>query len=252
MGEVYKAIAAVMADMGEKGISKNRKNAQQGYAYRGIEDVLKVLNESLCNNGLVIIPEVLDRETLPMKTKSGGDCFYTRIRMAFNLICVSDGSLFQAITYGEAMDTGDKSHNKAMSVAYKYMAFQTFCIPTEGLQHDTEEFSHEIVIETPKPVAPVAVTSPPPKQLLDDPIADAIGILAGNLHQTCQALNIDNLKAKNLYFKQKGSQQPKGTGQPMLDYLSGLLAYLVDVQNRFNGVGGQLNATEREFLGLPL
>ncbi len=45
-------------------------------------------------------------------------------------------------TYGEAMDSGDKSTNKAMSAAYKYAAMQAFCIPTEG-DHDTENQTHE-------------------------------------------------------------------------------------------------------------
>lgn len=30
------------------------------------------------------------------------------------------------------MDTADKSTNKAMSAAYKYLCLQLFCIPTEG------------------------------------------------------------------------------------------------------------------------
>jgi hypothetical protein len=46
-------------------------------------------------------------------------------------------------TYGEAMDSGDKSTNKAMSAAYKYAAFQSFCIPTEG-DNDSENQTHEV------------------------------------------------------------------------------------------------------------
>lgn len=43
-----------------------------------------------------------------------------------------DGSRHTVSTFGEAMDSADKATNKAMSAAYKYMAMQTFCIPTEG------------------------------------------------------------------------------------------------------------------------
>jgi hypothetical protein len=42
------------------------------------------------------------------------------------------------------MDSGDKATNKAMSAAYKYMAFQTFAIPTEG-DNDADNHTHEIV-----------------------------------------------------------------------------------------------------------
>jgi hypothetical protein len=46
--------------------------------------------------------------------------------------------------YGEAANSGDKGLSVASSVAYKYMAFQTFAIPTEG-DHDPENHSPEFV-----------------------------------------------------------------------------------------------------------
>ena len=44
---------------------------------------------------------------------------------------------------GEAMDRSDKATNKAMSAAYKYACFQTFCIPTEG-DNDADFTTHEV------------------------------------------------------------------------------------------------------------
>jgi hypothetical protein len=52
--------------------------------------------------------------------------------MEFTLASAIDGSTTLAQMFGEAMDSGDKATNKAMSAAYKYMAMQVFCIPTEG------------------------------------------------------------------------------------------------------------------------
>jgi hypothetical protein len=54
-----------------------------------------------------------------------------------------DGSFVESITIGEAMDSGDKSMNKAMSTAYKYAFMQIFCIPTEE-DKDTENQTHEV------------------------------------------------------------------------------------------------------------
>jgi hypothetical protein len=45
--------------------------------------------------------------------------------------------------FGEAMDSGDKATNKAMSAAYKYMAMQEFCIPTEG-DNDADAATHQL------------------------------------------------------------------------------------------------------------
>jgi hypothetical protein len=41
------------------------------------------------------------------------------------------------------MDSGDKATNKAMSAAYKYAAFQTFAIPTEG-NPDADAETHQV------------------------------------------------------------------------------------------------------------
>lgn len=145
---VYAAIAAVSKDMSVQGISKDRKNLQgSGYNFRGIDDVLNALAPSLVTNGLVIVPRCLERESVERTTKSGGAIFYTTVKVEFDFIATSDGSKHTAVMYGEAMDTSDKSTNKAMSAAYKYAALQTFCIPTEA-DNDADASTHEVA---PKP-----------------------------------------------------------------------------------------------------
>jgi len=42
------------------------------------------------------------------------------------------------------MDSGDKATNKAMSIAYKYAAFQAFCIPTEETAIDADAEVHQV------------------------------------------------------------------------------------------------------------
>ena len=56
---------------------------------------------------------------------------YVTVKAEFDFICTDDGSTHTVTTFGEGSDAGDKATNKAMSIAYKYAAFQTFCIPTE-------------------------------------------------------------------------------------------------------------------------
>ena len=65
---------------------------------------------------------------------------------------------------GEAMDTGDKATNKAMSAAMKYALLQTFCIPTEEGGKDTEENSHEVKPSTPTARKPAPSKKPPAKK----------------------------------------------------------------------------------------
>ena len=52
------------------------------------------------------------------------------------------------------MDSGDKASNKAMSVAFKYAAFELFCIPTEEMV-DPDAETHEVKSKAPqKPAQP--------------------------------------------------------------------------------------------------
>lgn len=140
---VFEAIAAVMGDLAAEGISKSRRNSQQGYNFRGIDEVYNALSSVLAKHKLVITPRALARTCEERQTKSGGALFYVTVDMEFILTSAVDGSTVTARTFGEAMDSADKATNKAMSAAYKYMAMQQFCIPTEG-DNDADANTHDV------------------------------------------------------------------------------------------------------------
>lgn len=150
--KVYEAIAAVMAEMSATGIDKTRKNQQQGYSFRGIDDVYAALAPVLAKNRLCILPRVTSREAVEKPTRNGGVMVFTTLSVEFDLVSAEDGSKHTVCTMGEASDSGDKSTNKAMSAAYKYMAFQAFCIPLTGEDNDADFHSPDIVSKPAKPV----------------------------------------------------------------------------------------------------
>lgn len=129
---VYACIAKVSAELAHAGISKARKNQQQGYSFRGIDDVYNALAPILAKHGLVVLPRIISRTLTERESKSGGVLFNVVVEAEFDFVAAEDGSKHVARTFGEAMDSADKATNKAMSAAYKYAAFQAFCIPTEG------------------------------------------------------------------------------------------------------------------------
>ena len=145
---VYKAINAVQAALSKSGISKDRKNQQQGYNFRGIDDVYNVLSPMLAQHGLCILPRMLSRSCEERQTAKGGTLFYVTVEAEFDFVCAEDGSKHTVKTFGEAMDSGDKATNKAMSAAYKYAAFQAFAIPTEG-DNDADAYTHEVKAKAP-------------------------------------------------------------------------------------------------------
>lgn len=152
--KVYSAILSAMNDIGS--IGKHRKNAQQGYSFRGVDDVLNSLQPVLIKNNLLIIPNVISQNITEHPSKSGGTLFRVICEMKFSVVSVLDGSRLETTFIGEAMDSGDKATNKAMSTAYKYFAFQLFCIPTDEVK-DTETDSPEVAKKQhyQKPDAPI-------------------------------------------------------------------------------------------------
>lgn len=142
---VYKAINAVQSALAKTGITKNRTNTQgAGYKFRGIDDVYNAISPLLAEHGLCILPRVLNRVCEERQSKSGSALFYVTVEAEFDFVCAEDGSKHTVKTFGEAMDSGDKATNKAMSAAYKYAAFQAFSIPTEA---DNDADAHTHVVE---------------------------------------------------------------------------------------------------------
>jgi hypothetical protein len=145
--KVYQAINAVQLALCAEGISKSRKNSQQGYSFRGIDDIYNAVSPLLAAHNLCILPRVLSRECIERQTKSGSALFYVTCEVEFDFVCAEDGSKHTVKTYGEAMDSADKATNKAMSAAYKYAVMQAFAIPTDG-DNDADAHHHEVAPRT--------------------------------------------------------------------------------------------------------
>ncbi|CCY11632.1 putative uncharacterized protein [Clostridium sp. CAG:81] len=144
---IHESIAAVMAEIGA--IGKNSQNKQQGFMYRGVDAVINAINPALIKYKMYIVPEVLEYTCNERTTAKGGNLIYAICKMRYTFYA-EDGSCIPATVMGMGMDSGDKAMNKAMSVAFKYACFQTFCIPTEEMKDPDAE--------TPPPSKPAKPT----------------------------------------------------------------------------------------------
>ena len=141
---VYQLISAVAEELSNAGIKKTQRNNQgTGYNFRGIDDVYNAIGPLLAKHGLSILPRTLSRDCVERTSGQGRALFYVTVDMEFDFVSAHDGSKHTVKMYGEAMDSGDKATNKAMSAAYKYAMFQAFCIPTEG-DNDADSSTHEV------------------------------------------------------------------------------------------------------------
>jgi hypothetical protein len=128
MGEIYKKILDAMSEI--ECIGKGRTNSQQGFKFRGIDDMYNELHSILAKHRIFTTSEVLTEKSEERQTKTGGNLIYRILKIKFSFH-TDDGSFVTSEIIGEGMDSGDKASNKAMSVAHKYALIQIFCIPTE-------------------------------------------------------------------------------------------------------------------------
>ena len=170
MNGVYRAISRVTAELAKDGIAKNRKNTQQGFNFRGIDDIYNALAPHLAANQLSILPRILSREVTERATKAGSTLFYVVCEVEFDFVCAEDGSRHVVKVYGEAMDSADKGSNKAMSAAFKYACLQAFCIPTEGQDNDADATTHEVAPageQQPSAAKPAPQAQPKPQPVFN-------------------------------------------------------------------------------------
>ena len=139
---VYECIAAVSEEIAQTGIAKTHSNQAQGYKFRGIDDVYNALAPLIAKHKLVIMPRMITRSQTEKQTAKGGTLFAVVVEAEFDFVSATDSTQHTVKMFGEAMDSGDKATNKAMSAAFKYACFQTFCIPTEG-DNDADLNTHE-------------------------------------------------------------------------------------------------------------
>lgn len=158
-GQIYSLLPKIIGEISP--IAKARKNQQQGYNFRGVDDVYEALNGLLSKHGVTIVPRLVEQEESHWDNTKGNKVF--RVKTTFDYdIFGPDGSHVTSRIPSEAMDTGDKATPKALSMAFKYMAFQVFCIPIDE-KLDTENNTHEITgrYSAPSPASKPAATRAP-------------------------------------------------------------------------------------------
>ena len=165
MTTVHQAIGSIIADF--EGVGKNQRNKEQGYNFRGIDDVLKVLHPLMGTHGVFMVPDVLEREYEERVSKSGtvGHCCHLHVKFT---VYGPEGDSVELSTWGEGLDYGDKSTNKAATSAYKYALFELFAVsdPADDADHETPEGGRT---ESRSASRPATTTRRPPPRPQADP-----------------------------------------------------------------------------------
>lgn len=125
---IYELMGRILAEL--PAIGKDQHNTQQGFYYRGMDDVLNALNPILSKYGVFVVPDVIERLNGTRTTAKGGILYEVNLHVRFRFYGPA-GDFVEASGWGEGTDSGDKATNKAMTNALKYVLFQAFAISTE-------------------------------------------------------------------------------------------------------------------------
>jgi hypothetical protein len=139
---IYQRMADIMKDV--RAVDKTRKNEQQHFLFRGIDEVMNELHDVFAKHQVFVLPsvqkyEVESRAVVRATTGKTGVDTFIRATIAFRYI-TTDGSYVETVNVGEACDSGDKAMNKAQAVALKYSLMQMLLIPTKE-KKDSDEFT---------------------------------------------------------------------------------------------------------------
>lgn len=138
---IYKKMSQVMAEIGA--IGKDQKNVQQGFKFRGVDQFVNSLYPALVKHGVFMSPRCMGatqdiREVTRSNGKAGVDK-HVNILMEYDFYAEDGSKVTIGPVPGEAVDSGDKATNKALSASLKYALIQTFSIPTEDMAEGDKE-----------------------------------------------------------------------------------------------------------------
>lgn len=140
-GNIFEKMGKIMQKI--KPIGKDRRNEQQRFLFRGIEDVYNNLQPIMADIGVFMAPEILSERREERINENKKVLAFVVLHVKYTFYS-DDGSSVSCSVIGEAMDSGDKASNKAMSAAHKYALFQVFSIPTQELD-DPDKESHTVI-----------------------------------------------------------------------------------------------------------
>lgn len=138
---IHWRLVRILAEM--PAIGKTHRNTQQNFNYRSHDDVLTALNPLLAKYGVIIIPTVIERVVAQRTTRNNSILYEVNLHVRFRFYpsnvdpnvdrqgFKTGESYVEASAWGEGTDSGDKSTNKAMTMAFKNVIAQVFAISTD-------------------------------------------------------------------------------------------------------------------------
>ena len=134
--------------MGRVGYVQKSESDQLPYSFASEVAFIKAIRPHMVDLSLTISPvRIRELETIQYLTKKGAQAFNRTFIFTFEWFHAPTNTSKKVTTIGEGTDFGDKSCNKAMTVALKYAMRQSLLIETgdDPDQFNSQDFAGEAV-----------------------------------------------------------------------------------------------------------
>lgn len=136
---IAEAIVRVMQDVTSVPKGDQFNGGQTRYSYRGVDRVVTALSASMRKHGLVMVPQIVGQPTYTdVTTSQGKAAVRVGVVVTYAIVHGATAESLLVTVPGEAMDSSDKATAKAMSVAWRTALLQTFFLPTDDPDPDSE------------------------------------------------------------------------------------------------------------------
>ncbi|HET9893779.1 MAG TPA: ERF family protein [Streptosporangiaceae bacterium] len=121
-------------------VGKDGYNTHQKYNFRGIDAVVNATAAHFDDLSIITVPGLVDEQHAYVEIGANKSrMVHTHVKVQYTFYGPA-GDFFSAIVPGEAMDSGDKSTPKAMSVAYRIALLQCLNLPTSDPDPDSQSY----------------------------------------------------------------------------------------------------------------
>lgn len=194
-GKIYKAIIATMKDL--QPIKKVKDpGGKLPYASTKIDDIYDALHPLFCEHGMFIVPEIISERLEERPRENKAMMYYCYLTVKFT-VWAEDGSFISGSACGEAMDAGDKSTPKAMTMAEK--SFLSQLLKIRSTQKNTNTTGENKTGKKPPGKKP-----PPPKteeQPIPQKMKDGFAIVRENLTKTAKVKPFETFNKEAATYK---------------------------------------------------
>lgn len=121
-------------------ILKDAENKNDKYDYVSGSKVLSVIRPMMNEHGLLLIPQVVDKDILEGQTRSGTARFTVELALNMRWVDVESGETLDIPFYANGSDLGsaERAVGKALTYGEKYHLLKLFHIPTDKDDPDSD------------------------------------------------------------------------------------------------------------------